>query len=57
MPVDLRDMFEGLDARATIYLAEEISNRVAANDTAIRVLDEIDVIIADKLLAALEDNT
>lgn len=55
--MDLRDMFEGLDARATIYLAEEISNRVAANDTAIRVLDEIDVIIADKLLAALEDNT
>ncbi|HEV8683196.1 MAG TPA: hypothetical protein VGS09_10565 [Actinomycetota bacterium] len=49
--MELRDLFEGLDAGASIALAEEIGNRMDANDTAIRVLDEFDEIIADKLLA------
>jgi hypothetical protein len=50
--MELRDLFEELDIGASIEVAEEIGNRVDASDAAIRVLDEIDSIIADKLLAA-----
>jgi hypothetical protein len=55
MDVDVRDLFEGLDAEDSIALADEIGNRLNASETAIRVLDEISEIIADKLIAtALE---
>jgi hypothetical protein len=54
--MELRDLFEGLDARESIALTDEIGNRVAANDTAIQVLDELDAIVADKLLAAALDD-
>jgi hypothetical protein len=52
MQVDLRDMFEGLDVSDSFALAEDIGNRLDAHDTAIRVLEEFEEIIADKLLAA-----
>lgn len=50
--VDLRDLFGELDAGGSIEVADEIGNRLDASDMAIRILDEIDEIIADKLLAA-----
>lgn len=54
--MDLRDLFDELDARATIELEEEIGNLLDASDAAIQILDEIDMIIADKLLAAALDD-
>lgn len=53
--VDLRDLFDGLDVGEGIAFAEEISDRLAANDMAVRVCDELDEIIADKLLSAALD--
>jgi hypothetical protein len=50
--VDLRDLFDGLEAGASIALAEAISDRLAASETAVRVCNELDEIVADKLLAA-----
>jgi hypothetical protein len=51
--VDLRDLFEGLDPESSVALADEIGNYLEASDTAVRVLDEISEIVADKLIAGI----
>jgi hypothetical protein len=50
--MELRDLFEELDVGASVEVKEAIANRIDASNAAIRVLDEIDEIIANKLLAA-----
>ena len=51
---ELPDPFDEMNASASIALAEEITNRLEASETAIRVCDELAEIIADKLLAAVQ---
>jgi len=50
--MELRNLFEELDVGASVEVKEEIANRIDATYAAIQVLDEIDSIIADKLLGA-----
>jgi hypothetical protein len=47
--MEIRDLFDGLDASRSIALAEEIGKRLASTDTAILVLDEMAVVIGERL--------
>ncbi|MEX1046931.1 MAG: hypothetical protein WD757_00560 [Actinomycetota bacterium] len=47
--MSIRNMFDGMTADETLSLSEEIVNRMTASDISIRVCDELDDIMGDKL--------
>jgi hypothetical protein len=47
--MEIRDLFDGLDASESIALAEEIGHRLASTDTAILILDEMALVIGERL--------
>lgn len=47
--MEIRELFDGLDASQSIALAEEIGRRLASTETAILVLDEMALVIGERL--------